>query len=277
MGIISFWNNNTGKIGQTYSALAIASYMAIEHNYKILLVSTKHNDTISMQAFGLSNNRRTINLFTRNKGALELESGIESLSKLASANRLTPEVIPNYTKMIFRNRLEILSGPTSEQYEKVYPLCIDMINVAKRHYDIVFVDLNNGVEDETTNKIINMSDILITNIEQKKSELDSLLELKENKILSKNTLILINKYDRDSKYSVKNCTRYLGEKKDILSVPYNVLFAEAIEEGQLAEYFLNPKLRKLQDTEDKNAFFINELKRDSNSIIYKMQELQMRA
>ena len=98
-----------------------------------------------------------------------------------------------------------------------------------------------------------MSDILITNIEQKKSELDSLLELKENKILSKNTMILINKYDRESKYSVKNCTRYLGEKKDILSVPYNILFAEAIEEGQLAEYFLNPKLRKLQDTSLINA------------------------
>ena len=89
-------------------------------------------------------------------------------------------------------------------------------------------------------------------------------------------MFLINRYDRSSKYSTKNVTRDLMEKKEILSVPYNHLFAEAMQEGTAAEFFLNPKIRKLDDTEDRTAFFISELKRAEEAIIYKMQELQMR-
>lgn len=284
MAIITFWNNNTGKIGQTHSAVAVATYMAVEHNYKILLISTKYNDGVSMQAFGFDKSARTVNSLTNNKNTMDLESGIEGMSKLALSNRLTPDVVPNYTRMVFKQRLEILSGPTdrgSEEinYERIYDSCKNILNVAKKHYDLVLVDLNNGFSEKPTREILEMSNIVILNIEQKPSEFDKLLELREKKeklFPSKNTLILMNRYDRESKYNIKNTTRYLNEKKDILSVPYNHLFAEAMQEGTTAEFFLNPKLRKLEDTEDRNAFFMNELKRGCEAIIYKMQELQMR-
>lgn len=277
MAIITFWNNNTGKIGQTHSAIAIATYMAIEHNYKILLISTRYNDQVSMQSYGFKKNAQVLNSITGNKASMDLESGIEAMSKLALSNRLTPEVIPNYTRMIFKQRLEVLSGPTGENYDRTYSACKNIINVAKRYYDIIFVDLNNGLNDEPTRDIFNMSNIIVANIEQKPSEFEEIQKLKEGNMLSsKNSLILINKYDRQSKYTIKNITRFLGEKKEILSVPYNNLFAEAVQEGIVPELFLNPKIRKLEGTEDRDAFFISEIKRTTNAIIYKMQELQMR-
>jgi len=276
MAVVTFWNNNTGKIGQSHSVLAIATYMAMEHNYRILLISTGYNEDVSMQAFGLRKSSKRVN-FNRNMISMDTETGIESLSKLALSNRLTPDIISNYTKMIFKQRLEILSGPLGGDYNKIYESCIDIINNARSGYDIVFVDLNNGYEDNTTREIINMSDIIVMNIEQKMSDLDEILRLKSEKIISnKKTLYLLNRYDRFSKYTAKNVSRYIGERKETLTVPYNNLYAEAVEEGTLADMFLNPRIRKIDNIEDKNGFFMNELRKDSEAIVYKMQELQMR-
>ena len=85
----------------------------------------------------------------------------------------------------------------------------------------------------------------------------------------------MNKYDRESKYSLKNFSRELSERKEILSVPYNLLYAESVQEGTVADLFINPRIRKLSGTEDKNAFFISELKRTAGVIDLKIQEIRM--
>ena len=282
MAIITFWNDNTGKIGQTHSAIALASYMGVEHNYKILLISTRLNDQVTAQAFGTNQRAKNIGLFTNNKHSMELESGIEGMAKLVSANRLSPEIIPNYTKIIYKNRLEVLSAPRYKEdldYDKVYGTCREILNVAKKYYDIVFVDLNNGLDNPTTKSILQSSNIIIMNVEQKASEFEHTLELKENNkdlFGGRNILYLINNYDKKSEYSTKNVAREIGEKKELLSVPYDNLFADSVQEGEAAEFFLNARIKRIEDTEERTGFFIHELKRDSEAIIYKMQELQMR-
>lgn len=281
MAIVTFWNNNTGKIGQTHSALAMASYMGVEHNYKILLMSTKYNDRVSVDAFGANERAKTLKILTNDKNSIDLESGIEGMSKLAAASRLAPEMVPNYTKIVYKNRLEVVAGPKRKaelDYEKVYRSCKDILNVAKRYYDIVFLDLNNRIETDITKDILKMSDVIILNIEQKPSEFEKIMELRENQELfpTKKVITLINRYDRKSKYSSKNISRELGEKKEILTVPYCNLFSEAVEEGETAKFFLNTRIKKLDGLDDRTSFFINELKRDTDRLIYKMQELQMR-
>ena len=41
MAIVTFWSECKKEIGQTSTAIAVATQMAIEHNYKILLISTE--------------------------------------------------------------------------------------------------------------------------------------------------------------------------------------------------------------------------------------------
>ena len=235
MAIITFWNDNTGKIGQTHSALAIASYMAVEHNYKILLMSTSLNDEVVLQAFGAEARVKTISLITNNKQTMDLESGIEGMAKLTLSSRLTPEMVPNYTKVVYKNRLEVVTAPKDHadvDYDRVYSSCKDIINVAKKYYDIIFIDLNNGFKSDITKEIVKMSDIIILNMEQKPSEFGKILKLQEDTetFMPKKLLKLINNYDRKSKYSSKNVSRELGEKKEILTVPYCNLFSESIQE-----------------------------------------------
>ncbi len=41
MAIITFYSNAKKETGQTMSIVSIAASMAIEHNYKILLIATR--------------------------------------------------------------------------------------------------------------------------------------------------------------------------------------------------------------------------------------------
>ena len=61
--------------------------------------------------------------------------------------------------------------------------------------------------------------------------------------------------------------------KEIYTVPYSTLFFEAANEGKVADFFL--RYRKLDET-DRNALFISEIKKVSEKIVQKLQELRMR-
>ena len=102
------------------------------------------------------------------------------------------------------------------------------------------------------------------------------MELREQNqlIKSKKALILIGRYDKYSKYNAKNISRYLGEKNQVLTIPYNTLFFEAAEEAGVPDLFL--RFRKNLDPEDRNAFFIEEVKRAAENIVYRLQDLQMK-
>ena len=44
MSIVTFYNSSKEQTGKTMSIAAIATYMAIEHNYRILVISTTNTD-----------------------------------------------------------------------------------------------------------------------------------------------------------------------------------------------------------------------------------------
>ena len=59
-----------------------------------------------------------------------------------------------------------------------------------------------------------------------------------------------------------------------MTVPYNTLFMEASEEAGVPDLFL--KISEKWQTEDVNGFFISEIRRASENIIYRLQDLQMK-
>ena len=44
MSIVAFWNEDKEQTGKTLTAVAVATRMAIERNFKILLISTADKD-----------------------------------------------------------------------------------------------------------------------------------------------------------------------------------------------------------------------------------------
>ena len=51
MAIIGFWSGSRKECGQTASIAAIATQMAVEHNYRILLVDATYADDTMERCF----------------------------------------------------------------------------------------------------------------------------------------------------------------------------------------------------------------------------------
>lgn len=280
MAIISFWSDSQKPTGQTMSAVAIATYMAIEHNYKILFMTTKNDDDSLELCFGRQLKQESFLKKVTGKQVISLDSGIEGIVKMAASGRLTPEMIPNYTKIVYKNRLEILYGYKSHDISedeqtkaKIREKFKSILQNATRYYDMIFIDLESGLEDELTKDLIQDSNIVVINVEQKINEINAFMELQKNQIFDKKSILNIGRFDRYSKYSLKNISRYVGIKKDIIAVPYNTLYFEAASEETVPDTFLRIRTA---DSDDSNGVFIAYLKQATDRIIYKIQELQLR-
>ena len=118
MPIITFWSGKEKAIGQTVSASVAATVTAIENNYKVLLISADFNDEMLETSFGAQESNKEIVKGLVQKVQMNLDSGIRGLLKLADSNRITPELIHDYTKIVFKNRLEIIYSPIKTDEEE---------------------------------------------------------------------------------------------------------------------------------------------------------------
>ena len=278
MPIISFWNKDKVETGKTFSMVAIATYMALKNNMKILIVSTQFKDRTLEECFWPVVKENSNNPLINKK--TDISTGIEGLSKAVMSNKSAPEIITNYTKVVFKDRLEVLLSPETENYDeytKIASSYKEIVQFANKYYDIVFVDVTNGFDDAAQSReLLTSSNLIVYTFSQKLKLINQIIELKTDEKFRKiqNMIYLLSKADLNSKYNEKNVARLIGERKGILTVPYSTLYGEAASEGDVAEYFI--KYNKLTDETDSNFIFVESVKKDVEYIIYKLQELQMR-
>lgn len=265
------------KYGTTSSSIALATQTAIEHNIKVLLISTSLNDSLIKDSFWKEKKKKTFGIFeVSDKNNID-RNGVEGLDRVIRSNKISPETITDYTKIVLTNRLEILLGieGTQGQYDLIKERYTQIITLASKYYDMVIVDLDRKVGEQTEIDILKASDIIVTMIPQRVKQIEKMQEkIKKRDILKEeNTVITIGRYIEDTKYNAKNITRNLLKKKDIINtVPYNNLFFEASQEGKVIDLFLN--LMRLKD-KDTNYTFIEEVKRLYETVKTKLNMLQM--
>ena len=142
MAIITFKSKEIKETGQTLSIAAVATQMAIDHNYKILVVSTNFNDKTLEDCF-IEEEKNTH--IKEKPAAVGIESGVEGLMRVLASNKTSPEIVKNYSKIILRDRLDILPAPSvtdARDYENIEAAYPDILQLANKYYDIVLVDLN---------------------------------------------------------------------------------------------------------------------------------------
>lgn len=277
MAIITFKSNEIKETAQTLSIAAVAAQIAIEHNYKVLLVSTNFKDKTLESCFW-EVDKKTPLVGVVNKPAVGIESGVEGLMRVMASNKTSPEIVKNYSKIILRDRLDVLPSPSITEYKDyenisaVYP---EILQLANRYYDIILVDLSKRMSEQYANNIVQISDVVVVNLTQRLKSIDDFIELRENDEFyrRKHIMLLIGRYDSFSKYNTKNITRYMKEKKPVNVIPYNTLFFEACSEAKIIDFFL--KIKNI-DESDRNYLFVKEVTNMGNNIIYKLQELQMK-
>ena len=276
MAIISFWSDGEKETGKTSSIAAIATYLSINSNYKTLLFNTEYNDSSLENCFWeQKKNKRNMEFMLKDRA--DIAAGTSGVAKAVLSNKTSPEIVKNYTKTIFKNRLEILTEPkiSQEDYETQRTTYRERARMSNRYYNLVFLDITGSLEDNITRNMLEISDIIVVNLPQNLKKINEYYELKQTEQLfdKYKTVVLIGKCDRQSKYNAKNIARYMNIK-DLYPVPYTTQFLEATNEGKVDEYFMKYRVKSHPD---ENTYFVEEIKNISTRLLEKIKELQMRA
>lgn len=273
MAIISFWSDQHKETGKSTSLAAIATYMAINNTYKMLMFNTAFNDSTLKDCFFEQRKDTKYNFKLDNR--TDLDTGIKGLSKAILSNKTSPEIITNYTTTIFKGRLELLTEDEImyEEYLKQRTTFKEIAKMANKYYDLVFIDLAQIKDDNVANEILDLSNIIVVNLNQNIKSFNKYLNVRKKGIFmdKKNLILLLGRADLDSKYNARNLSREISEK-DIYMLPYTTVLYEAANEGQVAEYFM--KFRSKTGI-DINKKFMNSVQEISERILERIKELQM--
>lgn len=274
MAIISFWSDGEKETGKTLSLAAIATQLSIDNTYKTLIFNTEYNDNTLENCFWPPKKPKRETFMIGNRA--DLATGTSGVAKAILSNKTSPEIIKNYTKTIYKNRLEILTEEkiSQEDYQNQKKTYKEIAKIANKYYNLVLVDISGNAEESITRNILEESDLIIVNLPQNLKKINEYIELKQtNRIFNKEkTIVLIGKCDRNSKYNAKNVSRY-SNIRDLYPIPYNTQFLEATNEGQITEFFTKFRGRIHPD---ENTYFLEEVKNVSERILEKLKELQMR-
>lgn len=278
MSVVSFYTSCKGESGNTISAISLATYLGIVKNKKTLFISTSLNDNTVQDAFWKEQPKKRSGLFGPNTSSIS-QNGIEGLDRIIRSNRITPEIVKDYTRVVLTNRLDILMGynGSDTQYKEIQKQYPQIISLANRCYDTVIIDIDKGLEASVQKEILNLTDIVVATSTQRIKDIQKVVDTMEERILLKpdNTLLLLGRYDENLKYNAKNVTRTFFRKKDMVNtVPYNALLFEALQEGTIIDLFL--KFLSLRG-KDENTFLMSELERLGESIDNKQLEIQMKS
>lgn len=272
MSVVTFWNGTKEQVGNTSSAMALATQFAIEHNMKVLLISTGFNDNIIKESFWRQSKKKTnLPFFMVDNSKID-RNGVEGLDRMLRSNKMSPELITDYTKVVLTDRLEILLGVDGivDQYQLIQKDYGQIINLAKKSYDMVIVDLDKELTYSTIYEVLRFSDVIVAMVSQRADQIEKVMETMAQSDIIKdyNTIITIGKYLPDTKYNAKNLTRNVLKKKEIINtIPYNKLFFEASQEGKVIDMFLD--FMRIKD-KDENYEFVQEIKRLSETIKFKI-------
>ena len=245
------------------------------------MVSTSLNDDSIKDSFWQENKKKSTGLFSRsNKGYIE-NNGIEGLDRFIRSNKITPEIITDYTKIVLKNRLEILLGLEGEgdlakkQYTVIQERYPQILELADKYYDMVIVDLDKQLNTSSKVQILKRSDIVVAMTSQKVKSIQQIVnKINTGDVINEQkTVMTIGKYMDDTKYNAKNITRNVLRKREIINtIPYNNLLFEATQEGKVVDLYFN--FIRLKE-KDANYFFVKEIKRLYAEIKGKIELLQM--
>ena len=131
MAVITFYSHDSKETGQSLSTAAIATHMAIAHNYKILIISTSFNELTLENCFWEYAKIRQTSVVKDNNPSIGLESGVEGLLKVLASNRTSNEIVKNYSRIVLKDRLDVLLAPATTSYQEYMEITANYTNIIK--------------------------------------------------------------------------------------------------------------------------------------------------
>lgn len=253
---ISFWSN-FHQLGTTHNMIAVSVLAALEYRMRILMAHNHFNKSALEYAF--VDKKYILHELTELS-----DTGIDALSRVIKFNKLEKNDIFSYTTTILKNRLDLLSGTQNTNKEIYTNNLKDVIQMvlqsAVKYYDLVFVDTASG-DNDISKKITEKSDLIVVSLSQSVLVLEDFLTCFGD--IKDKSMIILSRYDENSKYNLKAIKRRFGSF-DVNLIPYNTGFADACCEGGAVDFFLK---NLKADKDDYNYCFIKAVRETVESVL----------
>jgi len=139
MAIISFWSNGREETGKTSAIVALTTLLGINHNYKVLVLNTKYNDYAYEDCYWQED--KLIKLINSKDAKTDIGHGISGLSKAILSNKTSPEIITNYTRIVFKDRLELLTDTKISVFKDVLSIIFSNFPKTKSTQTIILEEV----------------------------------------------------------------------------------------------------------------------------------------
>ena len=169
MSRVVFWSLDKGMTGNTYSTIAISTLMSITHKTSSLLIQGNYNSRTIEAAFTPYSILKDSEVFEN------ANLGVSALIRLVTSNKLTSEAIQNYAKPVLKDRLDVLYGVTSTDFDGYNALVNNLPYITRKAaelYDLTFVDLTKTLNEKYIRDALNDADIVVCTINQDSIKLD---------------------------------------------------------------------------------------------------------
>lgn len=203
--------------------------------------------------------------FNTDEEFLFVDTGADSLAKYARYNKLSSDMLNNYTTELIKGRLDLLQGSTHE-YKSYHSNDIKAImdsglKVAEEVYDFIFIDVSSGIKDMSI-EVIDQCDLIVMNVNQNMFVWDDLIQNYE-KYLDK-MVFVFGKYDENSRFSYKNIQRKYKFKNRTGIIPYDIEFADACSQSTVIEFL---KRNRAVEKDDTHYYLMDEARKSMAMIL----------
>ncbi len=260
MAKVVFWSPEIAMTGDTHAIVAVSAITGIKHKAKCLVINgclkSKKIETSFTPYYELKESKAFSNS----------NMGMGAIVRLVTSNRLTADYVKNYAKPVLKERLDILYGMFSEDAEECVTNLTYITRKADEIYDIVFVDLTKGSEEQYIKDVLADADVVVCVVNQDVVKLDEFFEKVENDeiLKGKNKIFVVGNYEDKSKYNIYNIKNRFRVKEPIYQIPTNYLFSDACNDGDIVNFIYK---NMNADKKDYNGNFINEVTNLSEKIL----------
>lgn len=256
--IVTFVSAALGQTSVTSNLATIALIAGISYDLKVLTMDTQL--TFS-RLEKLMLQKDFVETEMKKAGSLNIDAFLREQAYNSEIK------ISDFSLNIVQGKIDLLPSTRNKHGEifvnKITDEVEKLLLNARTWYDITFIDMHNFARDYQQT-ILEKSDLIIVNINQ---NIDVLEKTFNNEILNKyqdKLIYIIGNYISDSNYNVRNIKRRFGIRNKIFSLPNNVAFMDASNDGKVVDYFIKNINAK---NGDRNYQFISQGQKVIKSIL----------
>lgn len=253
MGIlVAFWSPLHGR-GTTSNCIASAMQFAYRYKNNVVITHTHYTRSTMESAFLKGNEHDDLLTFS--------DVGIDSIERALQTGRLREADFISYCNKINDN-FYFLSGSKKSNNElfntSVGVTIQNICNFSKKANDITFIDIDSGYTKDIALKVLDLADIVVITLDQTNTLCEDFFKNQIKQFDKVDPIIMIGRYDYESKYSKKYIDRAFNQ--DVYVLPHLTEYMDALNNHRVNGFFDDN-----YDLEDE--LFFDELERLNSEII----------